>query len=81
MCTEAISCNFCKLHQKNISNYLDIISKTLDIFVLPNNDYIIHLGNFHAEWNEVPMVKQPTCFKIPEKRCFKNHDNSKVSLQ
>ena len=65
-------------HRSNIPKHLNIVSKTLN-FLPPKYSYILLGDECDAEWNEVPMVtfckyynlvnliKQPTCFKNPEK--------------
>ena len=65
-------------HKNNICNYLDLITKTSDIYY-GKYENLVFLGDFNAGTEEIPMksfcksynltslIKQPTCFKIPEK--------------
>ena len=69
------------LHKNNICNHLDVITKTLDTYY-GKNENVVFLDDFNAGTEEIPMksdcepynltslIKQPTCFKNPEKPSF-----------
>ena len=72
-----LNCSYNK-HKNNICNHLDVITKTLDTYY-GKYEKIVFLGKFNAATEETPMkffcescsftslIKQPTCFKNPEK--------------
>ena len=72
-----INCSY-NSHKNNISRHLEVVSKTLDSYY-SKYENVIFLGDFNAGVLETPMtsfcesynlksiIKQPTCFKNPEK--------------
>ena len=65
-------------HKSNIGSYLNIITKTLDTYY-GKYENVVFLGDFNAgieettmksfceSYNLTNLIKQPTCFKNPEK--------------
>ena len=65
-------------HKNNICNHLDVITKTLDTSY-GKYENVVFLGDFNIGTEEIPMksfcesynltslIKQPACFKNPEK--------------
>ena len=69
-------------HKNNIGSHLNVITKTLDKYY-GKYENVVFLGDFNAAIEETTMelfcesynltnlIKQPTCFKNPEKpRCI-----------
>ena len=75
-----INC-FYNPHKNNIGSHLNVISKTLDTYY-GKYEKVVFLGDFHAGIKETTMksfcvsynltnfIKQPTCFKNPEKPSY-----------
>ena len=72
-----INCSY-NSHKNNICRHLEVVTKTLDSYY-SKYENVIFLGDFNAGVLETPMtsfcesynlksiIKQPTCFKNPEK--------------
>ena len=71
-----VNCSY-NPHKNNICRHLGVVTKTLDSYYSKYKS-VIFLGDFNADVFETPMtsfyesynlrnIKQPTCFKNPEK--------------